>query len=63
MYLGIILMMAGVAVYMGSLPMFLAPIAFFVIVSMVFIPHEEKTLERMFGGTYRDYKSKVRQWL
>lgn len=63
MYLGIILMLTGVAVWVGSLPMFLAPIAFFIVLSIVFIPHEEKTLERIFGDAYRDYKSKVRRWL
>ncbi len=63
MYLGVSCVLLGVAVLVGTLPVFLAPLAFFATMSAVFVPREEKTLERIFGQEYLNYKNRVRRWL
>ena len=63
MYLGMVIILLGLASYVGTLPIFIAPLAFLITINKVFIPHEEKTLEKIFGKKYLNYKSRVRQWL
>src|ERR1019366_8605686 len=41
MYVGMTLTLLGAAVYVGTLPMFLVPVAFFCLINFVFIPFEE----------------------
>jgi len=63
MYLGVTLILLGTAIYYGSLAIFIAPIAFFLIINFIYIPREEKILEKLFGNVYLDYKKRVRRWL
>jgi protein-S-isoprenylcysteine O-methyltransferase Ste14 len=63
MYLGFVIVMLGVAVLLGSAVAFLAPIAMFATLGTLFIPHEEKSLEKTFGREYVDYKKRVRRWI
>ena len=63
MYLGVSLVLLGAAIFVGTVPLFLAPLAFFLTMNAVFIPREETTLERVFGQEYLDYKTRVRRWL
>lgn len=63
MYLGFVLMMTGVAVLLGSVVAFLAPMAMLITLEAIFIPYEEETLEEIFGQKYSDYKKRVRRWL
>lgn len=63
MYVGVSLVLSGIAIFVGTVPVFLAPVAFFVTMNAVFIPREEKVLERIFGQAYIDYKNRVRRWL
>lgn len=63
MYLGITLVLFGFAVFFGSIAMLLAPIAFVVIIDRMVIPLEEQNMERLFGPSYTDYKTRVRRWL
>ena len=63
MYLGVTTALAGVAIYLGDILAFLAPIAFFIFVSVRFIPREEKMMEKLFGKKYLDYKKRVRRWV
>ncbi len=63
MYLGMLLILTGVAVAMGSLTPFLCPIAFFLVIDSISIPFEEKKMGAAFGKRYLDYKNKVRRWL
>ena len=44
MYLGMVIALLGVAIILGSLITFLAPIAFFLTMYMVFIRYEEKAI-------------------
>ncbi|MCK4251743.1 isoprenylcysteine carboxylmethyltransferase family protein [candidate division WOR-3 bacterium] len=63
MYLGMVIVLLGVAIILGSLITFLMPIAFFISMQIVFIRHEERALEQIFGQKYLDYKNRVRSWL
>ena len=63
MYLGMTLILLGIALVSGTPPVFLAPLAFFFTVHLAFIPYEEKKMEETFGEAYRDYKRRVRRWL
>ena len=44
-------------------PMLIAPVGFFSLMSLVFIPYEEGRLREAFGETYAAYSSRVRRWL
>ena len=63
MYLGLVLILWGIALFCGTLIMFFAPLAFFLTINNVFIPYEEKKLQRIFGKAYNAYRDRVRRWL
>jgi protein-S-isoprenylcysteine O-methyltransferase Ste14 len=63
MYLGIVIMLLGVAAWVGSFPMLIAPIGFCVCMSAVFIPYEESRLREAFGDEYLSYARTVRRWM
>ena len=63
MYLGLTLFLLGIAVIVGTIPMFLAPAAFFSTINISFIPREEKLLKNIFGGRFFEYKRRVRRWV
>lgn len=53
----------GVAVYSGSLVMFLAPVAFVLGSGRLVIAREEKLLAGLSGRDYQDFRQRVRRWL
>ncbi|MEJ2309671.1 MAG: isoprenylcysteine carboxylmethyltransferase family protein [Gammaproteobacteria bacterium] len=62
MYLGLLLLLTGLAVYMGSLtPIVMLPL-FVMVLTNRQILHEELILEEKFGEEYRAYKQRVRRW-
>ena len=63
MYLALVMFGIGVSFVAGSIPMFLAPIAIFLLCDRVFIPFEEAKMLRQFGETYAVYTGRVRRWL
>jgi len=63
MYLGLVLVTLGIAVWIGAWPMLLAPIAVFATANWVHIPFEEAKMRRQFGVSYDDYVSRVRRWV
>ena len=63
MYLGMTLVLLGGSVGLGSLTSFLGPVAFFIVINLIFIPFEEQKLGSTFGARYLAYKNKVRRWL
>jgi len=63
MYLGLVVVTLGIAVWVGAWPMFLAPIAVFATANWVHIPFEEAKMRRQFGAAYDDYVAQVRRWL
>lgn len=62
-YLGMTLILLGVATILGSLFPFILTIIFVIIINKLFIPIEENDLERLFGEKYLEYKTKVRRWI
>jgi protein-S-isoprenylcysteine O-methyltransferase Ste14 len=63
MYLGLTSMLAGLAVYIGTLPFYMAAAVFLAIIHLKFCPYEESKLRREFGSEYAQYASKVRRWI
>ncbi len=63
MYLGMVILLIGVATYLGSLTPYVVVPVFVLIIQECFIKHEEPFLENIFGQGYLDYKDKVRRWL
>ena len=63
MYLGMLLVLAGIGLWLGNvLALLLAP-AFVVIMTRWYIVREEQVLEDRFGEVYRAYRSRVRRWI
>ena len=63
MYVGLLVVLTGYAIWLGSLsPFILIPVFYWLITTMQIKP-EERILEEKFGQEYLDYKSRVRRWL
>ena len=63
MYLGMVLMLFGLAILLGKLsPLLVLPV-YVILMESVFIRTEEKMLEEMFGDSWTNYKQKVRRWI
>ena len=63
MYLGMTAILLGVAILHGTLITFIFPLIFIFLSEKLFIPHEERNLEDVFGENYINYKNRVRRWL
>jgi protein-S-isoprenylcysteine O-methyltransferase Ste14 len=63
MYLGMVLILLGIAVLMGSLTPYAIVVVFTVLMDMIFIRVEEKMLEEKFGKVWLEYAQKVRRWV
>jgi protein-S-isoprenylcysteine O-methyltransferase Ste14 len=62
-YLGMIMILVGVCVLMGSLSPFTLIPVFVIIIDRVFIAAEERMLDQRFGDDWRNYKARVRRWI
>jgi protein-S-isoprenylcysteine O-methyltransferase Ste14 len=63
MYLGLVVITFGIALWVGSWPMLAAPVAVFATANFVHIPHEEAKMRRQFGAAYDAYVQRVRRWV
>lgn len=63
MYVGLIAQLLGAAVWVGTLPLYVAVVVYFCIFNFVIIPFEEGKLSRIFGERYASYRGKVRRWV
>jgi len=63
MYLGFLLILSGIALFMGSLAPYALIIIFVVLIDNVFIKIEEAMLAEKFGKPWLEYKQKVRRWI
>jgi protein-S-isoprenylcysteine O-methyltransferase Ste14 len=63
MYLSLVCITAGVAIWTGAWPMFLAPIAVFATTNWVHIPFEEVNMRRQFSADFDAYTNRVRRWI
>ncbi|MFW6107686.1 MAG: methyltransferase family protein [bacterium] len=62
MYLGMFLVLAGLAVVLGSLSPFAVLVPYWLVTER-FAAIEERAMERAFGEEYRAYRERVRRWL
>jgi protein-S-isoprenylcysteine O-methyltransferase Ste14 len=62
-YLGMFLGQIGLAIAFNSLWVLITLIAFYAVIRYGVVAREEAYLERKFGETYLDYKSRVRRWV
>jgi protein-S-isoprenylcysteine O-methyltransferase Ste14 len=63
MYLGMVLMLAGVVILLGTLSPLVIVILFVVLVEFIFIRVEEKMLYEQFKELWVAYKENVRKWI
>src|SRR6185436_3901255 len=63
MYLALVLFSLGIAFCVGSLPMFVVPLAVFATANFVHIPFEEAKMRRQFGPSFDDYSRRTRRWI
>ena len=63
MYLGMVVVLLGIAVLAGDISPFISIPIFVWLIQTNFIRHEEVLLEKTFGAEYREYKTGVRRWL
>jgi protein-S-isoprenylcysteine O-methyltransferase Ste14 len=63
MYLGLVILALGIAIWVGAWPMFLVPIAVFATTNWAHIPFEEAKMRRQFGAAYDNYVAQVRRWV
>jgi len=63
MYLGMVLILSGIAIGLGSVSALPVPALFLVLIHRRFIRHEERALEQRFGPAYHEYSRNVRRWL
>ncbi len=63
MYLGMTLILLGIALLLGSATPFAMVIILPILLDRVFISPEEKMLEDTFGGQFREYRERVRRWI
>jgi protein-S-isoprenylcysteine O-methyltransferase Ste14 len=63
MYVGFVILQAGLSILSGNILALLWPVLFFLVIARMFIPYEEEKMEKSFGRDYLQYKQKVRRWL
>ncbi|MDF7824413.1 isoprenylcysteine carboxylmethyltransferase family protein [Pontiellaceae bacterium B12227] len=63
MYLGMLLMVTGIAVLLGSASPWGGVILLAVVFDRHFIKTEEQMLEETFGDLFREYRKHVRKWI
>ncbi|MCB1972837.1 MAG: hypothetical protein KDG54_20795, partial [Geminicoccaceae bacterium] len=62
-YLGMAVLVAGFALWLGSLSPWIGPPAYVALISGRFIRGEEAKLERAFGPAFERYRRRVRRWI
>ena len=63
MYLGFVICLIGIAVYLGSLTPFVMVAGFFLLAHYWYIPFEERDMQAVFGFEYQQYRKVVRRWI
>jgi protein-S-isoprenylcysteine O-methyltransferase Ste14 len=63
MYLAEVALWMGWAILFGSIGVLLAAVVLWAVVNYVIVPREERTLERVFGESYVNYKSSAPRWV
>jgi len=63
MYVGLLLVLVGWAIFLSAAWALLGPLAFILYLNRFQIAPEERALSARFGADYSAYKSRVRRWL
>jgi protein-S-isoprenylcysteine O-methyltransferase Ste14 len=63
MYLGVLVWLVGLAVFLGSATPFVFPVLLLAFVNWGLVPIEERDLMRLHGDAYAEYCRRVRRWL
>jgi len=63
MYAGMMLILFGIAVMLGSLMPFVIVAFTGFLLNRLFVVPEEKMLEEIFGDEFRQYRRRVRKWI
>lgn len=63
MYLGLAVMLVGLAWALGSATPWVIPPIFVALIHYRFVRYEERRMEAQFGADYLAYKDKVRRWI
>jgi protein-S-isoprenylcysteine O-methyltransferase Ste14 len=63
MYVGVVVSLVGLALWVGTWPFYLAVLVTVLILNYLHIPREERLLHEVFGEQYRVYCMEVRRWL
>jgi protein-S-isoprenylcysteine O-methyltransferase Ste14 len=63
MYVGLLIILTGYAIWLGSVTPFLLLPLFYWLITQMQIKPEERILQQKFGQEYLDYKNTVRRWL
>jgi protein-S-isoprenylcysteine O-methyltransferase Ste14 len=63
MYLGMLIVLLGWAVYLSSPLALIGPVVFVLYINRFQIVPEERALSSLFGASFSEYKSKVRRWV
>ncbi|KLI62906.1 methyltransferase family protein [Aurantiacibacter marinus] len=63
MYLGMVVLLSGVAVWLGSAAGFAIIVIFAAYITRFQIIPEEERLEAIFGDQFRSYRQRVRRWI
>jgi protein-S-isoprenylcysteine O-methyltransferase Ste14 len=63
MYLGMVIMLLGLAVLLGSLLPFMVIPIFAMSMELRFVRVEERMLEKRFGENWLEYKQRTRRWI
>lgn len=63
MYVGMVLVLTGWAVFLGSVWLIAGPLLFAVFIDRFQIQPEERVLAAKFGSAYAEYCRRVRRWI
>lgn len=63
MYLGMVLVLIGICIFLGSTTPYSIVILFVVLIHALFISVEEKMLAETFGDAWQTYKKETRCWV
>lgn len=63
MYVGVLVSLLGIALWVGTLPIYMSVPITFVFLNFFHIPREERMLLELFSERYLTYSKEVRRWL
>ncbi len=63
MYVGMILLLLGIGSLLNASAVLVAALLQFIVLNFLFVPFEEKKMEKQFGDKYMTYKRSVRRWV